>query len=432
MAQTKVKSELIEGGLGTDWQSTIQTSNFTAEAGKGYFVDTSSSTITVSLPAGTSGDEIFFADYSSNFDTNSILFSANGSQKILNSTDQKQCMTKNFLVHFVYQNDTKGWTAENLAELSFSAQLLIIGGGGATLKNAGCGGGGAGGVLQGTLTLNPGTAIGVTIGAGGTGDTGSYPSTGGSAQQGNDTSFTIDPNGTPISYTADGGGKGGGYNVAGQNGGSGGGGGGSIANGSNTAAGTSTQNNITHSFGTLTGSGNSGGVNNSNGYDGGGGGGAGGAGTNSSFQGGGTWQYGHGGDGGVGIVDTILTTTEATNNSVGEVVSSSVYFAGGGGGGTEGTQATSPGTGGHGGGGNAFPSQTAPVAANNGGTNTGGGAGGSGVQSTQNGASGGSGVVIMKLVGKAGVTFTNTGSPTLFDKGSDKIVIFKSSGTIQT
>ena len=32
MAQTKVKSELIDGGLGTDWQSTIQTSNFTAEA----------------------------------------------------------------------------------------------------------------------------------------------------------------------------------------------------------------------------------------------------------------------------------------------------------------------------------------------------------------------------------------------------------------
>ena len=59
MAQTKVKSELIEGGLGTDWQSTIQTSNFTAEAGKGYFANTTSSGITVTLPSSPSlGDEI--------------------------------------------------------------------------------------------------------------------------------------------------------------------------------------------------------------------------------------------------------------------------------------------------------------------------------------------------------------------------------------
>ena len=33
----------------TDWQSTIQTSNFTAAAGKGYFVDTSSNTVTCLL-----------------------------------------------------------------------------------------------------------------------------------------------------------------------------------------------------------------------------------------------------------------------------------------------------------------------------------------------------------------------------------------------
>ena len=38
MAQTKVKSELIDGGLGTDWQSTIQTSNLLPKLAKGYLL----------------------------------------------------------------------------------------------------------------------------------------------------------------------------------------------------------------------------------------------------------------------------------------------------------------------------------------------------------------------------------------------------------
>ena len=64
MAQTKVKSELIEGGLGTDWQSAIKTSNFTAEAGKGYFVNTTSGVVTITLPSSPSvGDEVSIIDY---------------------------------------------------------------------------------------------------------------------------------------------------------------------------------------------------------------------------------------------------------------------------------------------------------------------------------------------------------------------------------
>ena len=38
----------------------VKTSDFTAVAGKGYFVNTSSGSITVSLPAGTAGDQIVF------------------------------------------------------------------------------------------------------------------------------------------------------------------------------------------------------------------------------------------------------------------------------------------------------------------------------------------------------------------------------------
>ena len=44
------------GRTGTvDWQTTPKTGNFTAANGEGYFIDTSSGSVTVSLPAGTAG-----------------------------------------------------------------------------------------------------------------------------------------------------------------------------------------------------------------------------------------------------------------------------------------------------------------------------------------------------------------------------------------
>ena len=110
MAQTKIKSGLIDGGLGIDWQSTIQTSDFTAEAGKGYFVNTTSNEITVSLPVGVVGSEILFQDYAGTFATNKIVFQANGSEKIQGSADDYRCIIDNATVSIVYQDTTKGWT----------------------------------------------------------------------------------------------------------------------------------------------------------------------------------------------------------------------------------------------------------------------------------------------------------------------------------
>ena len=46
---------------GTSWQA-VKTSNFTASAGEGYFVNTTSGAITMTLPAGTIGDEVVFID----------------------------------------------------------------------------------------------------------------------------------------------------------------------------------------------------------------------------------------------------------------------------------------------------------------------------------------------------------------------------------
>ena len=51
MALTKLTTDLIDGSLGTEWQNTIRIADFTATAGEGYFIDTTSSEIIVTLPA---------------------------------------------------------------------------------------------------------------------------------------------------------------------------------------------------------------------------------------------------------------------------------------------------------------------------------------------------------------------------------------------
>ena len=94
MALTKLTKNLIDGTFGTEWVSTIQTSNFTAVAGKGYFVNTTSAEITVTLPAGVVGNEVIIQDYAGTFATNKVIFASNGSEKIQGVTDDFKCITK--------------------------------------------------------------------------------------------------------------------------------------------------------------------------------------------------------------------------------------------------------------------------------------------------------------------------------------------------
>jgi hypothetical protein len=61
------------------WQTTVKTANFTATAGEGYFVDTTSGSITVTLPASPSaGDIVGIKDYANTADTNNIVIGRNG------------------------------------------------------------------------------------------------------------------------------------------------------------------------------------------------------------------------------------------------------------------------------------------------------------------------------------------------------------------
>ena len=110
-------------------------------------------------------------------------------------------------------------------------------------------------------------------------------------------------------------------------------------------------------------------------------------GFNSSAGGGGAGQAGSAPNGGNGRTTTIITTAIATSESVGEVASGTLYFAGGGGGGYSGA-------GGLGGGGDGSPADQRGVDCP---ANTGGGSGNSDTnQGSPYAGAGGSGVVIVR------------------------------------
>tara|TARA_B100000287_G_scaffold244892_1_gene230292 strand:+ start:320 stop:1408 length:1089 start_codon:yes stop_codon:yes gene_type:complete len=165
---------------------------------------------------------------------------------------------------------------------------------------------------------------------------------------------------------------------------------------------------------------------------GGGGGGAGGVGSNGSDS------SASGAGGGIGATTTIITTTQASSHSVGEVDGSDLYFAGGGAGGlyrADPPSAGNYGVGGKGGGGNGGINSAAgnQVSPTNGTANTGGGGGGQGNAGSNSGA-GGSGVVILKwltadaTLGGTRTGLTDTGVQT--DGSYSYIVFTAGSGSI--
>ena len=97
---------------GTSWQA-VKTSTFTAVAGEGYFVNTTSGVVTMNLPAGTLGDEISFVDYAGTFDSNTFTIAANGSEKINGSTADLTVSVERAANTLVYTDGTQGWLLKN-------------------------------------------------------------------------------------------------------------------------------------------------------------------------------------------------------------------------------------------------------------------------------------------------------------------------------
>ena len=98
------------GRTGTvDWDTTAKTASFTAVSGNGYFVNTSSGAITVTLPASPSaGDIVSISDYARTFATNNVTIGRNGSL-IQGSAFDGTISTNGQSTTFVYVDGTKGW-----------------------------------------------------------------------------------------------------------------------------------------------------------------------------------------------------------------------------------------------------------------------------------------------------------------------------------
>jgi hypothetical protein len=393
-----------------DWQSVV-TGDTTMVAGRGYFVDTSSSAVTMTLPASASaGDTIAIKDYAGTFATNNLTIGRN-SHKIQGNSNDNVNSTNRASLALVYVDSTKGWlysqesNVSDLQATSFIAAtggtvttsgdfkihtftgdgcfvvssagsgcgpstvsyMVIAGGGGAGSVRGG--GGGAGGFREGrditpSYTASPlvaptgltitATTFPVTVGGGGAG-TDTQPQKGSSGSNSIFSTIT----------SAGGGGGGSGLPTSqpvaiGIAGGSGGGGAGSADHGGGTGGAGNTPP-------VSPPQGNAGGVGStSSTVEGaGGGGGAGAAGANGSGS--------AGGNGGNGVST--------------DINASSVTRAGGGGGGAQGTG----GTGGSGGGADAGTNAVGANAT----ANTGGGGSGAGTSSCE-GGNGGKGLVIVR------------------------------------
>ena len=433
-----------QGGLaagvgGTDWQAVITADGSTATtavAGEGYFIDTTSGAITITLPGtATVGDTIVLKDYNGTWATNNVTISS--TLKISGADADGTLSTNNTTVTIVYMDTTKGWTPiQNSTQGALALDTTYIsatggtvtesgdfkihtftgdgcfvvssvGSGGPSIENAvvdylvvagGAGvyrglaaGGGAGGFRVSNNhglpapTMSPlSNPTGITVTAttypitvGGGGSPGPSGSAGGATNGSNSVFSTI---------TSTGGGVGGSSgnapgDAAGQPGGSGGGGdynGGTASGGTGNTPPTSPPQ------------GNSGGTGIASGpyFGPGGAGGAGAAGQSASAPNGTS-------NGGIGsfISPSFAVGCAGTTGPVCGVR----YFAGGGGGASMYSQVNGVPTGGAGGGGNA-----ATTGLNNGTVNTGGGgAGGSGGDNggsggNQGGGAGGSGIVVIR------------------------------------
>ena len=114
------------------WSTTVKTGDFTAVAGEGYFVDTTSGVIDVTLPAGTAGAVVAIKDYAENFNNNKCTLIANGSEKIGGSTNNAIIQTAGIAVTLIYIDSTKGWlVTDDGLQSSANTNIYMVATGGA-------------------------------------------------------------------------------------------------------------------------------------------------------------------------------------------------------------------------------------------------------------------------------------------------------------
>ena len=94
---------------GASWQAVVTAATKTAVAGEGYFLNTTSNAITLTLPGSASiGDFVSFVDYAGTFDTNNLTIARNG-HKIQGATADLVVSTERAANTLVYVDATQGW-----------------------------------------------------------------------------------------------------------------------------------------------------------------------------------------------------------------------------------------------------------------------------------------------------------------------------------
>ena len=120
------------GRTGTvDWCTTAKTAPFTGVSGNGYFVNTTSGVVTVTLPATPSaGDIISIADYASTFQTNNLTLCRNGSL-INGGAFNAALSTQGQSITLVYVDGTKCWknTMDSTSNVSGAPNFILATGG---------------------------------------------------------------------------------------------------------------------------------------------------------------------------------------------------------------------------------------------------------------------------------------------------------------
>jgi hypothetical protein len=99
---------LATGVGGVSWQAVV-TGATTMVSGRGYFVNTTSSAFTMTLPASPSiGDYVRIIDYAGTFDSNTCTIGRN-SQKIAGASADMTVTTERAGLELVFTDSTQGW-----------------------------------------------------------------------------------------------------------------------------------------------------------------------------------------------------------------------------------------------------------------------------------------------------------------------------------
>ena len=130
------------GRTGTvDWQTTPKTGDFTAVNGEGYFVNTTSGAVVMTMPSGSAGAIVSIQDYNKTFDSNAFTVTPASGEKINGgSTDGILVIsTEGQGLTFVYVDATVGWkTVQENDFISGGSTRIIasVSGSGNTLSTA--------------------------------------------------------------------------------------------------------------------------------------------------------------------------------------------------------------------------------------------------------------------------------------------------------